>query len=408
MLLKLAWREVQAAKRRSILTILLSLVITMLLILFLSMMNGNHQKMMRDSVEVYTGYIQILGQGYHKHPSSDSLIFEADQAAQIISKIPGIKAVTQRLETFALYFAGQSSKGAMLIGIQPDQERQFSRIAAKIEEGEFLSSRDGAEVLIGRDFALQFHLEIGDELTYLSAALDSSMAADIVRVKGIFKTGFIALDSGMVFFNKTYLDQNFLSEGIASHLIVLPQRPNLYQALLPKITKALQGFEIEVISWRILLKSLVQALVFDRVFGTFSLVIFILVILFVIMIYSLVSIYTRTRELGLLRALGTTPTQIFGILSLEALIIGLIGVLSGGVLGSILAYTFQVYPITLSSMEEAMRQYGLSEVTLTTLFSIKTVVSCAALVLLINWVSILYPALRLNRLKPVDALKSTS
>ncbi len=408
MLLKIAWREILAAKRRSSLTIMLNLVTTMLLAVFMSLMNGNHRKLMRDSVEVYTGYIQVQGKNYRENPSPDTLIFNAEEVEEVLRKIPGVKSVTQRLETFALYFAGDTSKGAMLVGIQPHKESEFSRIASGIEEGEFLSGKDRAEVLVGRDFATQFHLQVGDEMTYLSSALDSSMAADLVRVKGIFKTGFLALDSGMVFFNKAYVDQYFLSEGIASHLIVLPQKPELYKPLLPAIVDSLGNFEVEVMSWRTLLKSLVQALSFDRVCGILSLVIFVLVILFVIMIYSLVSIYTRTRELGLLRALGTTPAQILRILSLEALIMGLIGVVAGGILGGILSYLGQLYPITVTSMEEAMRQYGLSAVTLTTLYSTKTILDCASLVLLMNLLSIVYPAYRLSSLKPVNAMKSTA
>jgi ABC-type lipoprotein release transport system permease subunit len=143
---------------------------------------------------------------------------------------------------------------------------------------------------------------------------------------------------------------------------------------------------------------------FDRLSGMMMMWLFLIIILFVIMIYALLTIFARTRELGIMRAIGTTPLQIFSILMLETLILGVGGVGLGGAVGGYLAYYFEVHPIYLESFEEAYRQYGIVEAVLPTKFSWATVFKGMGSMLLLNLLCALYPILKVNRYTPVEAI----
>ena len=131
-----------------------------------------------------------------------------------------------------------------------------------------------------------------------------------------------------------------------------------------------------------------------------------MIIFFVLLIYAQISILTRTREIGVMRALGTSPGKIFCILILENFLSGTIGCLLGALLGASLALYFQIYPMQFPSLEEAIRQYGLSDTSLPTLFKPSTMLQGFSIVLLMNLLSAIQPIMKVLGMKPVDALKS--
>jgi len=153
------------------------------------------------------------------------------------------------------------------------------------------------------------------------------------------------------------------------------------------------------------MSEIIEAMEFDRYNGIIMMWLFLIIILFVIMIYALLTIFSRTKEIGIMRAIGTTPLQIFYILMLETLILGVISVAIGGVIGGWLSYYFELHPIHMESFEEAYRQYGIVEAVLPTDFSWGVVLKGTGTMLVLNLLCALYPILRVNRFKPVDAIR---
>jgi ABC-type antimicrobial peptide transport system permease subunit len=102
---------------------------------------------------------------------------------------------------------------------------------------------------------------------------------------------------------------------------------------------------------------LLKAMQMDSIFGYITLGIFFIVIFFVITIYTLLTVYSRIREIGVLRAIGTTPKQILGMLMLESALLAVVSVVLGGLLGGVVAYYFHLNPIPMSGFEEQFKQY---------------------------------------------------
>jgi len=405
----IAWRNILANKRRSLLKMALSVFCTAFLIFSFAFMHGQHEKMLRDAVEIYTGYLQITGKGYYDYPDYDHLIYNLSEVKDIVARQPQIEKAGERFETFALFAGKEDSVGGALIGIKPTAEEYISRIKKAVIEGEYLSDTEQPYAIIGKKLAERLNAGLGDPLTYISQAVDFSMAADIVTIKGIFSTGS-QIDANGVFISKTYMDNVFLTQDIASHYVLLPDkkfRGKKLRRLLYELNNKLAGSENEATGWQTPLKSILQLVKVDSVFGYFSYGILVVVIFFVIMIFSLISIFHRTKEIGILRAVGTKPREILLMLTGESFILGAISVLIGGTIGALLVYYYHVNPIQFNVPPEVLEQYqkwGVVDMTFPTVFSYAAILNNCLFVLLLNVLAVVYPAIKVNHYKPIEAI----
>jgi len=405
----IAWRNIWANKRRAFLKIALSIFCTIFLIFTLAFMHGQHEKMIRDAVEIYTGYLQITGKDYHDYPDYDHLIYNLNEVKTLVSTQSEIEKASERFETFALFAGAEDSVGGMLIGINPEFERNLSRIQQTTIFGQYLHNNGQPQALIGKKLAERLNVGLGDELTYISQAVDFSMAADILTITGIFVTGS-NMDAHTVFINKSYMDEVFLSENIASHYILLPKknfRSKELKYIVGQLNKKLDLSQNEAIDWETSLFSMLQLVRVDSAFGYFSYGILVMVIFFVIMIFSLISVFQRTKEIGVLRAMGTKPRQVLFMLMCEAFIIGLISIVIGGIIGFILVYHYYTHPIEINVPPEILYQYqkwGVVDMVFPTVINPVSIISNCLFVLLLNIVAVIYPASVINRYKPIEAI----
>ena len=403
---RIARGQILASPRRSLLTLLLIMVTTALLIFFLSMMNGSHNKLKSDSVEVYTGYLRVQGKGFQKRKNPENWIYSSAAVLEKVRDHYPQERFTRRLESFALFSSDHESQGAMLIGIEPGKEAQFSRVFKNLVEGEMLTPSSGSQVLIGSQFSKKLKAKIGDTIAFVGASLDSSIAAELVTVRGIFRTGFREIDSNMIFTSLGFLQQALLADDVISHLIINPVDTSNIELRALQARTILRDLPVEVIPWTEELSHLIQTLDFDRVSGYFRLSILLIIIFFVLLIYAQLSILTRTREIGVLRALGTSPFQILSILGLETAFLGVLGGVAGVLIGGSIALYFQVYPMQFPSFEEAIAQYGFADASLPTLFEGKILIQGFLTVFAMHLCSAVHPMLKVTFLRPVEALNT--
>jgi ABC-type lipoprotein release transport system permease subunit len=405
MILKLAWRNIIRNLRRSLLTVLLSALCAAALIWFQALNDGAHNKMIFDSVEVYTGYIQIHGKGFQEHPNYDNLVYDVRGVKAAIKDVPGIKALTTRLETFALFSGKQDSVGGLLVGIDPDTEPQISRLKRALKEGRYLKSNDTNAAYIGSELAKRLQIKLGDTLVFVSSAVDYSMAADTLVITGIFETKLFEFDNSTILVNKNYMDPVFLADNIASQIVILPSDRRHTGPLVMALEKKLDLKRYEVIPWQVLVKDILQAVQLDNAFGFLTLMILVLIVFFVIMIFTLISIIQRTREIGIMKAIGTGPGHIFATLFSEVAILGLCGIIIGGAFGAWLAWYFMVHPLVITGAEDLYKQYGMIDNIIPSELTWYALFIGIFPVFMINLFSVFYPALKMNGMKPIDAIE---
>ncbi len=404
MFLKLALRNIAAYKKRTIVTLLLTTITTGLLVFSTAWMDGSHQTMIKNAVEIYPGHIQITGKDFREKPSFDNLIFEAAIIQEKLSQIDGINYFASRFESFVLFSADEKAVGGMLTGIEPEQEKYLSRLASSLLKGEYLTQGDTNQVYIGHEFAKRLKIDLGDEVAFVGNGADYSFAADNLTVKGIFQTGLYGFDAGSAFIAKKYFDQIMAAENYATHFIVLPKRTEKAEELAVEISRVI-GPDYQSASWNQIMADLVKAMQLDSLFGYITLGVIFIVIFFVIMIYTLLTVFARIHEIGILRAIGTTPQQILAMLLLESSLLALISVIIGGLIGGYFAYYFQLNPIVFSGYEEQFKQYGLAVSAMPTAFAPLVIFRDMLVMFVLSVLSTLYPIIKINQYRPVEAMR---
>lgn len=404
MLPQLAVKNILAYKKRSIITLLLTAISTALLVFTSAFMGGSHSTMIRNAVELYPGYLQITGQGFRDAPSLDHIMVDTQPVRKVLQSQKDIEIFTERFETFVLFSSDEKATGALLAGIEPEKEAHISRLKSAVTEGKYLSNDGIGHVYIGLELAKKLKVGVGDSVSYIGTGADYSFAADNLTVIGMFKTGLYEFDSSSAFVSKKYFDSAMASHNMASHIIILPKIKEDAEQLARKL-KSLLPKKFTVESWLDTMSGLVQAMELDSIFGYITLVIIFIVIFFVIMIYTLLGVFTRIREIGVLRAIGTSSRQIFTLLLLESALLTLVGVLLGGCIGGLLAYYFELHPLHFSGYEDQFKQYGLVQSSLPTDFSPAIILRDITIMFFLGVGCTMYPIFKILRYNPVEAMR---
>ena len=143
----------------------------------------------------------------------------------------------------------------------------------------------------------------------------------------------------------------------------------------------------------------------DLVSGFIFYIILIVVVAFSILNTFLMAVFERTREFGVLLAIGTTPRRLTKLLLTESVIMTMVGIVIGIIAGSLITWYFQVHGIVISGAAEVLRQFGLPERMFPRL-SVLSISIGTGIVLVITLLTALYPALKVRRLRPVKAMMS--
>lgn len=410
MIMKMALRELVSHKKRSIITLLLSMFSTALFVFISAITDGSHKQLISSSVEIYPGYLEITNAEFEDEPSFENLIFDVQKAKESLKGVDGVEAYGVRFETYALYATNEKSVGGMFCGIEPENEAKISRLKSSLVEGEYLSSDDTNALYIGVELAKRLNVKVGDTLSFISTAADYSFAADNLIIKGLFKTKLYEFDNSSAFVNKAYFDEVMNSQNIATHIILKPNDIEQIDATTLSMQHALAK-ELKVRNYKETMEDLILAMEVDAIFGYIILAIFFIVIFFVVTIFAFLSVYARIRQIGILRAIGTTPRGVMSMLLVEAMILGSISVGIGGAVSGYGAYYFEKNPIELSSMgdldmEEYLAQYNMvAEITFPTDFNPTNIILQMFIMLILNLVTVIYPIIMMNRFTPTEAIR---
>jgi putative ABC transport system permease protein len=403
----MVWRNIWRNPRRSILTILAIVFATMLLVFMLSWQFGSYDTMINTAVKVHTGHVQVQAEGYRDRMDIWLVVPDPDAVSRVIRDIPEIEAYTVRANAFSLVSSEDRTYGVLLIGIDPEKEAKVSTLQKLIRRGEYLEKKDSNAALVGELLAENLKADIGDELVILGQGRDGSVAASVLTVKGIFSSGEDNFDRSSMHMPLEYFQEVFSMGGAVHEVVILGTSLNVVETIKGKLERGIKIVDdhkkMAVLDWMELMPGLVQSIKMDLVSALIMYVILIIVVAFSILNTFLMAIFERTREFGVLMAMGTTPGRLMKFLIFESVTITLIGILMGIIVGSLFTWYFQVHGIVISGASEFMSQYGLPERMYPKL-SILSLSVGAGIVLIITVLTALYPALKVRRLRPIEAM----
>lgn len=194
------------------------------------------------------------------------------------------------------------------------------------------------------------------------------------------------------------------AHNYASYINVQVDDLEKVDALQTKISAAL-GDALEVLTWKTLMKSMVEMMQVDSIFGYISISLFFAVIFFVIMIFGFINVSSRVKELGTLRCLGLSKRDLARLLFYEIFILSSLAILLATPIGAYIAYYFSQNPIIIEGMSETYKDYGIVSDEVPLSFDLFTIAWNVGVVYLLNFLSVIYPIVYINSFKPIEASK---
>ena len=404
---KMAWRNIWRNPRRTILTVCAITFASVLLVFMLSFQFGSYETMINTSVKISTGHLQVQAEKYQEKKSIRFVISEPRTIADILDRIPEVAAYTFRGQAFSLISSKDRTYGVVVTGIDPQKEVNVSRLKKLIRKGNFLSADDVNQAVVGRLLAKNLRVTIGDELTLLGQGRDGSIAATVAQVKGIFNSGIDEFDRSAIQIPLATFQDTFSMDGAVHEVVVIAKSLSHISTIKAKLKAALSVLNsdkpLKTLDWQELMPGLRQAIEMDLVSGLIFYGLLIIVVAFSILNTFLMAIFERTKEFGVMMAIGTTPRRLTKVLLIESMAMTLIGIIAGIILGIGITYYFQVYGIDFSGGSELLSQFGITGRMYPKL-SLLSVSIGPFMVLFFTFFAALYPALKIRRLRPVEAM----
>ncbi len=404
---KMAWRNIWRNPRRTLLTVCAITFASVLLVFMLSFQFGSYETMINTSVKISTGHLQIQAEKYQEKKNIRFVIPDPQTIAEIVAKIPEVEAYTFRGQAFSLISSEDRTYGVVVTGINPQREAKVSRLKKLVREGNFLSANDVNQAVVGRLLAKNLRVTIGDELTVLGQGRDGSIAATVVQVKGIFSSGIDEFDRSTLQIPLSTFQDTFSMDDAVHEVVVIAKSLADVSKIKSKIQADLGGLNsrksLKILDWQDLMPGLRQAIEMDLVSGLIFYGLLIIVVAFSILNTFLMAIFERTKEFGVMMAIGTTPRRLTKVLLVESLAMTLIGIIAGIILGIVVTYYFQVHGIDFSGGSELLSQFGITGRMYPKL-SLLSVSIGPFMVLFFTFFAALYPALKIRRLRPVEAM----
>jgi ABC-type lipoprotein release transport system permease subunit len=362
------------------------------------------------SVRIHTGYLQVQAKGYQQEHNIYQVVPQPERVARILQANPEVTAFTYRANAFSLVSSRQRTYGVLVIGIEPDRETQVSTLKSLVRKGEYLAPGDGTRALVGDLLARNLKVDVGDELVVLGQGRDGSVAATVLTVKGIFSSGQEEFDRSTINIPLDTFQQVYSMDDAVHEVVVmgrslrdLSDLSRLKREIAARLAQLAAGSSLVVLDWRELMPGLIQGIKIDMMSGVIFYLFLIIVVAFSILNTFLMAILERTREFGVMMALGTIPSRLMRVLLMESMTMTAIGILGGIAAGALLTWYFEIHGIALSGADDVLKQFGIPDRIYPRL-SLWSVAIGPAAVFIITFFTALLPALRVRRLRPIAAL----
>jgi ABC-type lipoprotein release transport system permease subunit len=402
----MAWRNLWRHKRRTWLTVGAMIFSNLILVFSISLQFGSYQMMIDNTLKSYTGHMQIQRKGYNDEPKMRSSIDAITPLANEVRQQLGSGTVAARGVAFAMTSSEERSYGLQIIGVEPEFEPNVSTLPGLINRGSYFTDSNAEEIVIGAVLARNLRVDVGDELTLLGSGHDGSFAAGIAIVTGVFESGVADIDRSMAQLPIGYFQSLFGMDDRGHNIVI--NAADLSQA--PAIQHSIEAMladhdELVVLDWEILQPGLKQAIQADFTSAWFMYGVLIVLVAFSVLNTQLMSVLERTREFGVMMALGVKPARLGSLVITETIVMSGLGLAMGAVLGIVLTWYLSIVGFSYPGMAEMAERFNLPERMYPSL-SLLSIMLGPSIVFLFSLLASIYPAIRLFFLQPVAAMRA--
>lgn len=405
MFLNLAWRNVWRNPRRTA-VILIAVVIGVWSMIFLgSLMRGMINEIIASGISTLTGHIQIQHKGYYNDPVVENSILNPKEAEQTVDSLcPAGTLWTPRILVGGVASNARHNSGIRVVGMDPAREAKVSFIGQAVKEGEYLKAGDKYGILIGKALADKFGTRIGQKIILMSQDTTKEIASRAFTIRGIYRAQMQETEKTYVFITLPAA-QNMLKlgKGVSEIAITLPEISQVDQ--VKKLLKArLPKAQYAVMDWEELQPILKAYLSMTMYFTYIWNVVVFIAMGFGIVNTTLMAVYERMREFGILKALGMRPWWIIKEVLAESFFLLVFGIVLGNALGFASAFLLdRAGGINLSALAAGSEYWGMPQILMPALEA-QDVLFANCVVFFLGILVCLYPAVKAARFTPVEAM----
>lgn len=348
---KLAFRNLFRNTRRTVLTTILISSALIVIILVDGLIIGMTDLMVGSLTHTIEGEGQVMRKGFRTNFDAEFTIDNPDEVIQTISEDETVSGYAPRIMIGGMVASSYNTTGGFIYGVAADRELGVSRIKDALIDGEYLTGAP-RELLLGVGMAELLEVELGDRIILTAAAVDTNeLSQELFRVSGIVEFGPEELDETLLFINLDKAQEVFGMKGKLHQIALRFTDPELSKNPELPIFVNLTDENIEALGW-LDLQPAIGAMIEMTNYSTalVALILFALTSLGVIN-SMFMSIYERIYEFGVIKAIGTTPIQIFSLVLLEALLLALMSCIIGNIIGYFASDYFSVHGIPMGKME---------------------------------------------------------
>ena len=403
-LIKIGWRNVWRQRRRTILIASAMGVIMALLVFYDGLLIGMEQAIYGNAIEVLGGNIQIHAPGYNDKNSNNPLIAldDPDAIVHAAEALPNVVLATKRINTGGMVTNREGAFSVTIVGLETEKVSSHSTIAQNMTAGRFLSPNDGDLIVIGQGLATAMDIGVNDRISMVGNAKHEQTRQRTMTVVGIYDIGVPSLEKDTIYISLKEAQQLFDLRGEVTEVVVSLDQVGRETRVVRALQASLPSYEID--TWIINYPEIKRGLDLDKaVMGAFGII---MLGIAAIGIFNLLmmAVFERTREIGVLGALGLKPGQVTFLFLLEGIMIGIAGALLGVILGTLINGLVGYYGIDYSQFTDMADWMALvperiysQQVPLRMLQHAITVASIAAL-------ASIFPAIQASRQEPAEAL----
>ncbi len=407
-LLTVAWRNLWRHGRRSLITAA-AMGLGMALCMFtIALTDGMYAQMFDVMVTQTLGHAQVHHPDYPAKKGLHDTVPGASALVERLDQLPQVTGVTTRLFGFALAGGDEKSSGVRLIGVQPAREEGVTHASKRVVGGRFLADEVAQEAVLGDELMDELKLDLGKQIVVIGQSSMGAMASDLYTIVGTVHTGSTAIDRGAVYLHQADL-QGFLDLPDQVHeVVVVGEDAELAPALADSILGVTDADDPPLVrTWTEADPQAAQMLGMQDASKVIMLGIVFSVAALGVLNTMLMAVFERTRELGVMRALGLTPSQLLRLVLVEAVLLTTVSAALGLVMGALLDWWVITEGINFAGPDGKGLTY--QGITLDPIirgeFDATGVVLTLVIMFGISVAAAIWPAIRAARLQPVDAMR---
>jgi ABC-type lipoprotein release transport system permease subunit len=399
----MAWRNIWRNKARSM-VIMLSVAIGLLAgIGVLALYKGMMKSRVRTVIDSEVAHLQLHHADFKKDYHPAYLLPGANALLQKVQSYPEVKMAAPRSLAQGMLVTTTGSAGVQINGVVPQLEYGASHLREKLITGEGFHEAKKNEILVGKKLADKMKLKTGSKLVLTFTDTADNLVSSAFRVAGIYQSGNAPLDEANVYVLLTTLNELLLTGDAFHEIAILLNRDEDLQVVQEKLRSAYPSLLVE--SWKEISPETELMVKTVDEYSYIIMIVILVALAFGILNTMLMSVLERTKEIGMMVALGTPRLSIFLLVLLETVFLTIAGTPIGLLAAYLITGHYQKHGLDLSGMgKDMMASFGF-DTTIYPSFPWEKLIIILILVVGTALLSCLLPALKALRLKPVEALR---